>query len=329
MTPQRDTHWDIIADIYDQLRAENPRKRLKSDVRIDYPGHLNGFASDVTLLAEGATKNDKGRWRCEDVVFIAEVISQKTADNDYGPKKDAYATAGVPVYLIVDPYSAEWHLHTLPQDGVYHAVVSFPFGQEVDLTRTAVGLVLKTDEFPAADHGPRPGGYAAGARAFAWSRGTKRTVGWPWCQRTVRRRPAGAGQDQADDGRRGHRDRASRREADAGAVGVGDPADDRGADGAPPRNTIMYRAMTRPRTAGSVDIWRLVLVVTLTVIDTRPSGTMISANIHSSGDAAARISSAPKASAARISSRSRAVPRRAASRAPETEPTAISVLNML
>lgn len=148
MTPQRDTHWDIIADIYDQLRAENPRKRLKSDVRIDYPGHLNGFASDVTLLAEGAAKNDKGRWRCEDVVFIAEVISQKTADNDYGPKKDAYATAGVPVYLIVDPYTAEWHLHTLPQDGVYHAVVSFPFGQEVDLTRTAVGLVLKTDEFP-------------------------------------------------------------------------------------------------------------------------------------------------------------------------------------
>ena len=71
MTPQRDTHWDIIADIYYQLRAENPRKRLKSDVRIDYPGHLNGFASDVTLLAEGATKNDKGRWRCEDVVFIA------------------------------------------------------------------------------------------------------------------------------------------------------------------------------------------------------------------------------------------------------------------
>ncbi|MEU5649852.1 Uma2 family endonuclease [Streptomyces pseudogriseolus] len=148
MTPQRDTHWDIIADIYDQLRAENPRKRLKSDVRIDYPGHLNGFASDVTLLAEGATKNDKGRWRCEDVVFIAEVISQETADNDYGPKKNTYATAGVPVYLIVDPYTAEWHLHTLPQDGVYHAVVSFPFGQEVDLTRTAVGLVLKTDEFP-------------------------------------------------------------------------------------------------------------------------------------------------------------------------------------
>ncbi|GGS28880.1 Uma2 family endonuclease [Streptomyces griseoviridis] len=148
MTPQRDTHWDIIADIYDQLRTNYPRKRVKSDVRMDYPGHLNGFASDVVALGEGAEKDDKGRWRHEDVEFVAEVISSKTAANDYGPKKDTYATAGVPVYLIVDPYTGEWHLHTLPKDGAYHATVSFGFGEDIDLTDTPVGLVLKTDGFP-------------------------------------------------------------------------------------------------------------------------------------------------------------------------------------
>jgi hypothetical protein len=51
-------------------------------------------------------------------------------------------------YLIVDPYTAEWQLHTLSKDGVYHAVVGFPFGEEIDLTGTPVGLVLRTDEFP-------------------------------------------------------------------------------------------------------------------------------------------------------------------------------------
>lgn len=76
------------------------------------------------------------------------MVSRKTADNDYGPKKDAYAAAGVPVYLIVDPYSGEWHLHTLPKDGKYHGSVCFDFGIEIDLTRTVVGLVLKTDDFP-------------------------------------------------------------------------------------------------------------------------------------------------------------------------------------
>ncbi|GAB2812563.1 Uma2 family endonuclease [Streptomyces chlorus] len=148
MTPQRRTHWDITLNIVEQLRVKYPRTRLMSDVRMDYPGHLNGFASDVVALAEGAEEDANGRRRHEDVEFIAEVISRKTAGNDYGPKKDAYATAGVPVYLIVDPYTGEWHLHTLPKDGTYHGDVTFGFGEEIDLTRTVVGLVLKTDEFP-------------------------------------------------------------------------------------------------------------------------------------------------------------------------------------
>ncbi|MGC9541765.1 Uma2 family endonuclease [Streptomyces sp. UG1] len=147
MSPQRDSHWDIIADIYDQLRTKYPRKRVKSDVRIDYPGHLNGFATDVTALAEGAQKDDKGRWRYEDVEFVAEVISKDTKANDYGPKKTAYALAEVPAYLIVNPYTGEWHLHTLPKDGEYHVTVKLGFGDEIDLTGTPVGLVLKTDEF--------------------------------------------------------------------------------------------------------------------------------------------------------------------------------------
>jgi Uma2 family endonuclease len=148
MAPQRDTHWDIIADIYDQLRAKYARKRVKSDVRIDYPGHLNGFASDVVALTERAQKDKKGRWRYQDVEFVAEVISKDTAANDYGPKRTAYALAEVPVYLIVNPYTGEWHLHTLPKDGEYHSHVNLYFGDDIDLTRTVVGLTLKTDEFP-------------------------------------------------------------------------------------------------------------------------------------------------------------------------------------
>ncbi|GAB2899133.1 Uma2 family endonuclease [Streptomyces deserti] len=148
VTPQRDTHWDIILDIVEQLRTKYPRKRVKSGVRIDYPGRLNGFASDVVALAEGAQKDEKGHWRPEDVEFVAEVISKDTAKNDYGPKKNAYAAAGVPVYLIVDPYTGTWHLRTLPKDGAYRGELSLDFGEEIDLTGTVVGLVLKTDEFP-------------------------------------------------------------------------------------------------------------------------------------------------------------------------------------
>ncbi|MFK8849073.1 Uma2 family endonuclease [Streptomyces sp. Ac-502] len=147
MSPQRDNHWDIIAAIYDQLRSHYPRKRVKSDVRLDFPGHLNGFACDVVALRDGAEKNDKGRWRYQDIEFVAEVISRDTSRNDYGPKKDAYALAGVPVYLIVDPYLGQCHLYTAPKDGTYRLGPAIKFGDPVDLTDTVVGLSLDTAEF--------------------------------------------------------------------------------------------------------------------------------------------------------------------------------------
>ncbi|MFF3636556.1 Uma2 family endonuclease [Streptomyces sp. NPDC002250] len=148
MSPQRDTHWEIIADIYEQLRVKYPRRRVKSDVRIDYPGHLNGFATDVTVMSEGAARTEDGRWDCGDVEFVAEVVSRGTAANDYGPKKAAYAEAGVPVYVIADPYRGECHVLTHPKDGRYALEVKADFGEELDLTGTPVGLVLKTGEFP-------------------------------------------------------------------------------------------------------------------------------------------------------------------------------------
>lgn len=148
MSPQRDTHWEIILDIVEQLRTKYPRQRVKSDVRIDYPGHLNGFATDVTVVAEGAVKTESGHWSYEDVEFVAEVISKGTAANDYGPKKAAYATAEVPVYVIADPYQGRCHIYTDPKGSDYEVETRVAFGKDVDLTATPLGLTLKTDEFP-------------------------------------------------------------------------------------------------------------------------------------------------------------------------------------
>ncbi|MFB8035448.1 Uma2 family endonuclease [Streptomyces sp. NPDC056004] len=148
LSPQRRTHWRIILDIIEQLRARYPRERLLSDVRIDFPGLLNGFASDVVALTEGATEDADDQCHYQDIEFVAEVISKSTAANDYGPKKATYATAGVPVYLIVDPYTGTWHLHTLPKEDEYRSVLSLDFGTPVDLTSTVVGLTLETGDFP-------------------------------------------------------------------------------------------------------------------------------------------------------------------------------------
>lgn len=148
MTPQRDTHWETIADIYEQLRAKYPRNRIRSDVRIDFPGHRNGFAPDVALLSRGARKDGLGRWRARDVEFVAEVISRGTAHNDYGPKMNAYAQAGVPVYVVADPYLRRCRVFTRPQGREYKQDCTVEYGEPVDLTGTVVGLVLETKDFP-------------------------------------------------------------------------------------------------------------------------------------------------------------------------------------
>jgi Uma2 family endonuclease len=119
-----------------------------SDVRIDFPGHENGFCPDVALLKDSAKKDAKGHWRYQDVEFVAEVISQGTAANDYGPKRTAYAEAGVAVYVIADPYQGRCLVHTEPKDGDYTETVKVDFGADIDLTGTVVDTVIKTDRFP-------------------------------------------------------------------------------------------------------------------------------------------------------------------------------------
>lgn len=121
---------------------------MASDVRIDFPGRLNGFACDVAAMAERSVKDSNGRWRYQDVEFVAEVISKDTAANDYGSKKLAYALAEVPVHLIADPYEGLCRIYTQPHDGDYATETKAHFGDPLDLTHTVVDLTLKTDEFP-------------------------------------------------------------------------------------------------------------------------------------------------------------------------------------
>ncbi|MYT33263.1 MULTISPECIES: Uma2 family endonuclease [unclassified Streptomyces] len=149
MSPQRDVHWDTIFEITTALREQfGGKKRLvKSDVRIDFPGEKNGFCPDVAKLAENA-KKENGRWRYQDVEFVAEVISKGTAANDYGPKLTAYATAEVPVYVIADPYLGRCRVFTQPKDGDYENDVTVSYGEPIDLTDTVLGMTLSTEDFP-------------------------------------------------------------------------------------------------------------------------------------------------------------------------------------
>ncbi|WP_438486310.1 Uma2 family endonuclease [Streptomyces sp. S186] len=148
MSPQRDIHWQTIRRIVRALEDRFGMDVLAmSDVRIDFPGKRNGFCPDVAKLADNAKKED-GRWRYQDVEFVAEVISEKTAMNDYGPKKKIYATAEVPIYVIADPYAGRCRVFTHPQDGEYMRDLTLAYGEPIDLTDTVLGMTFDTKVFP-------------------------------------------------------------------------------------------------------------------------------------------------------------------------------------
>ncbi|PJE95581.1 hypothetical protein CUT44_22735 [Streptomyces carminius] len=148
-TPQRRTHWKIIRKVLRQLEDRfGPDTEIDSDVRIDFPGHLNGFAPDLAKIADAAEPGAHGRFSPEDVELVVEVVSRSTAANDYGPKLTAYATAGVPAYLVIGPYTARCRLFTHPKEGGYRSELTTDFGEPVKITETSVELTLATDGFP-------------------------------------------------------------------------------------------------------------------------------------------------------------------------------------
>ncbi|MEV7284465.1 Uma2 family endonuclease [Streptomyces sp. NPDC093252] len=149
MVPQRFTHGEIARRIIHALEDRFGRDvTVATDVRIDFPGHQNGFCPDVMKLRDGAERDAERGWRHEDVEFVAEVISRGTGANDYGPKKAAYAQAGVPVYVIADPYTGRCHVFTEPKDGEYRTESRIDFGDPVDLTHTFLDLTIDTSKFP-------------------------------------------------------------------------------------------------------------------------------------------------------------------------------------
>jgi Uma2 family endonuclease len=72
----------------------------------------------------------------EPVHLVVEVTSPSTRDQDYHRKRQIYAEAGIPYYLIIDRQQRVCLLHRLPDSGprAYgEPVARVPFGQALSL----------------------------------------------------------------------------------------------------------------------------------------------------------------------------------------------------
>ncbi|MGR8009042.1 Uma2 family endonuclease [Streptomyces hypolithicus] len=143
LNPQRKAHSTIIRLFTRSLEDALGRDaNILWDVRIDFPGALNGFAPDVALIAEGAGEDERGRHGYRDVQLVVEVVSASSRRDDYDAKLAVYAAAEVPTYVIVDPKTGFAHVHHAPKDGAYDGAraATYAFGTPFTLPGTDIAV---------------------------------------------------------------------------------------------------------------------------------------------------------------------------------------------
>ncbi|MFC0601099.1 Uma2 family endonuclease [Streptomyces palmae] len=90
----------------------------------------------------------EGDWADPDgVLMTVEVTSHDwdTDQRDRVDKRDGYAAAGIPVYLLIDREDSSITVHSRPEGGTYRRAVKQPFGETIEIP-APVGFTLGTEK---------------------------------------------------------------------------------------------------------------------------------------------------------------------------------------
>ncbi|MFC8824900.1 Uma2 family endonuclease [Streptomyces sp. NPDC057137] len=141
-------HDEIIMWVADQCMQSRPELRLYRERGLKVETYRRGRARPDGTLAPRGHFADHGEWSDPDgVLMVADVTSYDgdTDSRDRKEKRDGYAAAGIPVYLLVDRDSNELVVYTEPHNGAYKARMSHAYGATITLPEP-VSLTLETEE---------------------------------------------------------------------------------------------------------------------------------------------------------------------------------------
>jgi Uma2 family endonuclease len=110
------------------------------------------YLPDLVVLPRESVAGPGNRVAAEEARLVVEITSRDNANHDRIAKAHGYAQAGVPLYLLLDP----WHsgrptatLYGVPEAGTYRVLDSVEYGEKLTLP-APFGLDIDTAEFPAS-----------------------------------------------------------------------------------------------------------------------------------------------------------------------------------
>ncbi|WCN02275.1 Uma2 family endonuclease [Streptomyces sp. M92] len=140
-------HREMIAWLQRVCVQHRPDLWLHAESGLQTEKYRKGRArADGVLVRVGGLKGH-GEWsEAEGALMAVEITSYDSDTNrrDRVEKPDAYAAAGIPVYLLVDRDDCTVTVFTEPKDGRYRTQVNSAFGAPVHLP-APVDITLDTE----------------------------------------------------------------------------------------------------------------------------------------------------------------------------------------
>lgn len=141
-------HDEIIMWLRDVCGELLPNLRLFGERGLKVEKYRLGRARPDAALVPRRHFSGHGEWSDPDgVLMVVEVTSHDSDTNrrDRIEKRDGYAAADIPVYLLIDRENCTVTVHSEPKDGSYRSLTTRPYGTPVELP-APVGVTLETEE---------------------------------------------------------------------------------------------------------------------------------------------------------------------------------------
>ncbi|WP_137989132.1 Uma2 family endonuclease [Streptomyces vilmorinianum] len=149
VTPAPDgDHDENVMSVGDQVRAHDPGLRVYQERGLAVPAYRAGRARVDGAVAPAGYFRGQPSWSDPSgVLLVIEVTSGREADAevDRVDKRDAYAQAGIPAYLLIDRHRGEAVVHREPSAGRYRHECRAVFGAKLQLPEP-FGFELDTSE---------------------------------------------------------------------------------------------------------------------------------------------------------------------------------------
>ncbi|MGW1751899.1 Uma2 family endonuclease [Streptomyces sp. NPDC002092] len=147
MSPVAPAHYRTQQQIDRQLR-DQAGDAVLGEIEFAHPAWDRRLTPDV-IVWHGDEEED-APYDAEAIELAVEIVSPSSVENDYVLKPRAYATAGIPVGLVLDPYTRSWTLLTDPAPGGYRERATGPYGKTLRVDCGSRILTVATEGLPEA-----------------------------------------------------------------------------------------------------------------------------------------------------------------------------------